>query len=324
LKIKNVLGSLSGSLFYGIYLLMGLIQLASILGGIENWWGWPWWIAIFVATPLAYIPILGTILGIMGAIKSWGWMPLNAVLFYLWPLAAFLLYWVGGMIYFAFGGLIWKFLHRGEEGSVKQVERPGDAHEDASDLKRSALVNEREILTLIDGISNQLGSKLNEISAGPRKAGSSQQIVDSLNLFVQQKCLLLAFGITMMKRSDGNVDYLKSGEFRRVNSFVAKRWGALEDQIHGILIVLELSREDKRPISFRAGMIIAEEELIKHRPALIEAIQSFSHSSKDGSTDSINQWPERFLLDWFSGAGGPDWKGDSEGAIAMRETRVQQ
>jgi hypothetical protein len=229
------------------------------------------------------------------------------------------------MIYFTLGGLIREFLHRGEEGSVKQVERTGDAHEDASDLKRSALVNEREILTLIDGISNQLGSKLNEISTGPRKAGSSQQVVDSLNLFVQQKCLLLAFGITVMKRSSGDADYLKSGEFSRVNSFVAKRWGALEDQIHGILIA-RLSLGDKRPISFRAGVIIAEEELIKYRPALIETIRSFSKNRNDGTIDSVNQWPERFLLDWFSAAGGPDWKGDSDGAIAMREilTSIRQ
>lgn len=68
-----------------VYLGMGLVQLAAILGGIEDWWHWPWWIAIFVAMPVAYIPILGTITGIMGAIVSFRWSPLFAILFFCWP-----------------------------------------------------------------------------------------------------------------------------------------------------------------------------------------------------------------------------------------------
>lgn len=74
-----------GCLFQIVYLLMGLVQLAAILGGIEDWWGWPWWIAIFVAFPIAYIPILGTVVGIMGAIESFGWSPMAAITLFCWP-----------------------------------------------------------------------------------------------------------------------------------------------------------------------------------------------------------------------------------------------
>lgn len=79
-----------------IYLGMGLLQLTAIIGGIEAWWGWPWWVAIFVATPIAYIPILGTIVGIMGAINSFGWSPLVAILLFCWPYVIYLLLISGG------------------------------------------------------------------------------------------------------------------------------------------------------------------------------------------------------------------------------------
>jgi hypothetical protein len=87
-----------GCLAYAVYMLMGLVQLAAILGGIEDWWGWPWWIAIFIAMPVAYIPILGTVVGIMGAIKSFGWSPIFSILLFGWP---YILY----IILLAVGGL---------------------------------------------------------------------------------------------------------------------------------------------------------------------------------------------------------------------------
>ena len=72
-------------LFQLVYLLMGLVQWSAILEGIKVWWEWPWWIAIFVALPIAYTPILGTVVGIMGAIESFGWSPMAAITFFCWP-----------------------------------------------------------------------------------------------------------------------------------------------------------------------------------------------------------------------------------------------
>lgn len=77
-------------------MLMGLLQLAAILSGILDWWGWPWPIAILVAMPVAYIPILGTIVGIMGAIKSFGWSPMFAILLFCWPYVLYIILMAGG------------------------------------------------------------------------------------------------------------------------------------------------------------------------------------------------------------------------------------
>ncbi len=85
-----------GCLVQIIYVVMGLFQIAAIMGGIKEWWGWPWWIAIFVATPIAYIPVLGTIVGIMGAMKSFGWSTLMAIMLFCWPYIVYIIVLAGG------------------------------------------------------------------------------------------------------------------------------------------------------------------------------------------------------------------------------------
>jgi hypothetical protein len=90
--MMKALGLLGVIVYFG----MGLLQMAAILGGIEEWWGWPWWIAIFVALPISYIPILGTIVGIMGAIKSFEWEPLTAILLFCWPYVLYVILAAGG------------------------------------------------------------------------------------------------------------------------------------------------------------------------------------------------------------------------------------
>lgn len=87
-KRSNIISMLAG-LVPLIYLGVGLFQLAAIQGGIIDWWGWHWIIALIVAFPIAYIPIVGTVVGIMGAIKSWNWSPVSAILLFCWPYAIF-------------------------------------------------------------------------------------------------------------------------------------------------------------------------------------------------------------------------------------------
>lgn len=55
-----------------IYLGLGLLQLAAIIAGLENWIGLHWLLAAIVAFPLAYLPLAGTVIGIVGAITAWG------------------------------------------------------------------------------------------------------------------------------------------------------------------------------------------------------------------------------------------------------------
>jgi len=72
-------------LVWGIYLVMGIVQFFAIMQGIESWWGWHWFISGIVALIIAGIPIIGTITGIMGAIKGWDWSTTAAILLFCWP-----------------------------------------------------------------------------------------------------------------------------------------------------------------------------------------------------------------------------------------------
>ena len=70
-----------------VFLVLGLVQLAATLEGLDYWLGWPWLILAFISFFLAYIPVVGTIAGIVGAVYGWG-MP------WLWALGLFIGPWV--------------------------------------------------------------------------------------------------------------------------------------------------------------------------------------------------------------------------------------
>jgi len=75
---------------YIVYFAMGLVQIAAIVAGFEAWWGWNGFFAILGSIFVAYIPVLGTIVGIMGAIKGWNWSPIQAILLFCWPLVIYI------------------------------------------------------------------------------------------------------------------------------------------------------------------------------------------------------------------------------------------
>ena len=56
-----------------LYFALGLLQLAAILAGLQDWLGLHWLIALLGALLCAYIPLLGTILGMAGAVTAWAW-----------------------------------------------------------------------------------------------------------------------------------------------------------------------------------------------------------------------------------------------------------
>jgi len=70
-----------------IFLLIGIIQFFAIMNGIESWWGLHWIIAGPVAFVVAYIPLLGAVVGMVGAVDIWHWE-----------------WWQAGLLFF--GGLI--------------------------------------------------------------------------------------------------------------------------------------------------------------------------------------------------------------------------
>jgi hypothetical protein len=67
------------------YVGLGIAQFFAIMEGLGTWLGVPWVISLVITFFLAYMPIIGTVTGIMGAIKGWGWTYPGAILFFCWP-----------------------------------------------------------------------------------------------------------------------------------------------------------------------------------------------------------------------------------------------
>ena len=72
------------------YFFLGLVQWAAIFSGMSEWTGFHWIIAAPLALFTAYIPLVGTILGIFGAMSAWGWSGLQAAGLFLGPFAVIL------------------------------------------------------------------------------------------------------------------------------------------------------------------------------------------------------------------------------------------
>ncbi|USG61466.1 hypothetical protein NBZ79_00560 [Sneathiella marina] len=78
---------LMGAAAYFGYFLLGVFQIAAIMAGVEYWLGWHWVFSAFIGLFLAYIPVIGTVAGVTGAIYGWGWPVLQAVVLFFGPLA---------------------------------------------------------------------------------------------------------------------------------------------------------------------------------------------------------------------------------------------
>ena len=56
-----------------IWLVVGTLQLFATFAGFQYWLGVNWVVAIILAAVTSYIPLVGTVLGMVGAIYVWGW-----------------------------------------------------------------------------------------------------------------------------------------------------------------------------------------------------------------------------------------------------------
>lgn len=81
---------MAAGIFYGIicigYFVLGIYQLAAIAAGIEYWLELPWIISIFIAFFITYIPLIGTAMGVLGAVTAWGWSWQGAIGLYAGPM----------------------------------------------------------------------------------------------------------------------------------------------------------------------------------------------------------------------------------------------
>jgi hypothetical protein len=73
------------------YFLLGLIQMVAVMYGAHAWWHLGHTTSFLLALILAYIPVLGTIAGIVGAHAGFGWGWGACSLLFLWPYALWLL-----------------------------------------------------------------------------------------------------------------------------------------------------------------------------------------------------------------------------------------
>lgn len=79
-----------------VFAITGLVQWAATFAGLEAWLHIPWWISGPVGFTVGGFPIIGTVTGVMGAIKGWGWSLWGAIALFGWPYALYLVIGLGG------------------------------------------------------------------------------------------------------------------------------------------------------------------------------------------------------------------------------------
>jgi hypothetical protein len=77
---------------YLLYLALVVFQIAAAMAGVQYWLELHWLLAAVIAVFVAPWPVLGTVLGMVGAHHAWGWSWLAAFFLFLGPLLA-----IGGL-----------------------------------------------------------------------------------------------------------------------------------------------------------------------------------------------------------------------------------
>lgn len=84
--------------FIGIaYLAVGFAQLFAIIEYFERTLNWGFF-DVVLAFFVTYIPILGSVLGVLGAMDGWGWDIWQAGLLFFWYVPVFLFLYVADLI----------------------------------------------------------------------------------------------------------------------------------------------------------------------------------------------------------------------------------
>jgi hypothetical protein len=66
------------------FLTIGFVQLFAIASGVQYGTEFPLWMSYVIAVLTTYIPILGSVLGVYGAINAWDWSLVQALLLFFW------------------------------------------------------------------------------------------------------------------------------------------------------------------------------------------------------------------------------------------------
>ncbi len=74
-----------------LYLLYGVVCLFAVMDGIQIWFGVNSFFAFFIALIIAYIPIVATVAGFIGATDAWDWSYLQAGALFFGPMVVYFL-----------------------------------------------------------------------------------------------------------------------------------------------------------------------------------------------------------------------------------------
>lgn len=86
-------------LFFGIaYFVVGIVQLFAIADGVGFGLGVGSFISFFIAIFVTYIPLLGSILGLYGAVNVWDWSIWQALVLFFWYIPV-------GILFAGFGAI---------------------------------------------------------------------------------------------------------------------------------------------------------------------------------------------------------------------------
>ena len=86
--------------FFGIaYFVIGLVQLFAIVDGIGYALSVGKVISFIVALLITYIPLLGSIVGVYGAVNVWDWSIWQAGVLFFWYVPVFIIMMAAGYIF---------------------------------------------------------------------------------------------------------------------------------------------------------------------------------------------------------------------------------
>lgn len=81
--------------FFGIaYFLTGIVQFVAVLDGIEYGLHIGRFFSFTITVFITYIPLVGSAIGVYGAINSWHWHLLQAAMLFFWYVPLFALFFV--------------------------------------------------------------------------------------------------------------------------------------------------------------------------------------------------------------------------------------
>jgi hypothetical protein len=81
-------------LIYSSMVVVSIFQVYATADGVAHFTGWSSLASWLIAIVMGWMPLLGTVTGIYGAITAWNWPLYGAVTFFTWPIVLVIV-WIG-------------------------------------------------------------------------------------------------------------------------------------------------------------------------------------------------------------------------------------